>query len=87
MTAYISLFTLVKTTVSVIALLTCYNCASVKQGTHSSHLCCLWSPVHRGLRTTKGYSDEVKRKCLKMYVNGMSFRGIERGHCVCITRR
>ncbi|GBE76020.1 hypothetical protein myaer87_32470 [Microcystis aeruginosa NIES-87] len=28
---------------------------------------------------TKGYSDDVKRTCLKMYVNGMEFRGIERG--------
>jgi transposase-like protein len=28
--------------------------------------------------TTKGYSDDVKRECLKMYVNGMGFRGIER---------
>ena len=27
---------------------------------------------------TKGYSDNVKRSCLKMYVNGMGFRGIER---------
>jgi insertion element IS1 protein InsB len=26
---------------------------------------------------TKGYSDNVKRSCLKMYVNGMGFRGIE----------
>ncbi len=26
----------------------------------------------------KGYADEVKRECLKMYVNGMGFRGIER---------
>ena len=26
----------------------------------------------------KGYSDEVKRECLKMYTNGMGFRGIER---------
>ena len=25
---------------------------------------------------TQGYSDEVKRECLKMYVNGMGFRGI-----------
>ena len=25
-----------------------------------------------------GYSDEVKRDCLKMYVNGMGFRAIER---------
>lgn len=28
--------------------------------------------------TCKGYSDEVQRECLKMYVNGMGFRGIER---------
>lgn len=26
----------------------------------------------------KGYSDETKASCLKMYVNGMGFRGIER---------
>ena len=26
----------------------------------------------------KGYSEEVKRECLKMYVNGMGFRAIER---------
>jgi insertion element IS1 protein InsB len=27
---------------------------------------------------TKGYSEEVKKSCLKMYVNGMGFRAIER---------
>lgn len=27
---------------------------------------------------TKGYSDNVKRECLRMYVNGMGFRAIER---------
>lgn len=26
----------------------------------------------------QGYSDEVKRECLKLSVNGMGFRGIER---------
>jgi transposase-like protein len=26
----------------------------------------------------QGYSEEVKRECLTMYVNGMGFRGIER---------
>jgi transposase-like protein len=26
----------------------------------------------------KGYSDDVKQLCLKMYLNGMGFRGIER---------
>ena len=28
--------------------------------------------------TPKGYSDDFKRECLKMYVNGMGLRGIER---------
>jgi transposase-like protein len=28
--------------------------------------------------STTGYSQEVKEKCLEMYVNGMGFRGIER---------
>ncbi len=26
----------------------------------------------------RGYSDDFKRECLKMYVNGMGFRGIQR---------
>jgi transposase-like protein len=26
----------------------------------------------------KGYSDEIKRECLEMYVNGSGFRAIER---------
>ena len=26
----------------------------------------------------QGYSDDIKQQCLRMYVNGMSFRGIER---------
>lgn len=26
----------------------------------------------------KGYSDDAKQLCLKMYLNGMGFRGIER---------
>ena len=26
----------------------------------------------------QGYSDQVRRECLKMYVNGMGFWGIER---------
>jgi transposase-like protein len=28
--------------------------------------------------TQRGYSEETKNECLKMYVNGMGFRGIER---------
>ena len=26
----------------------------------------------------RGYSDDIRRLCLRMYVNGMGFRGIER---------
>ncbi|AFY30612.1 hypothetical protein Cal7507_0107 [Calothrix sp. PCC 7507] len=26
----------------------------------------------------KGYSEKLKQECLKMYINGMGFRGIER---------
>ena len=26
----------------------------------------------------RGYSDEIRKICLKMYLNGMGFRGIER---------
>ncbi len=26
----------------------------------------------------QSFTDEVRRECLKMYVNGMGFRGIER---------
>ena len=35
----------------------------------------------------KGYSEEVKRECLKMYVNGMGFRAIERVKGVYHTTR
>lgn len=44
-----------------------------------NHICvdCSRQFIER-YETTKGYSDEVKRECLKMYVNGMGFRGIER---------
>ncbi len=34
---------------------------------------------------TRGYSDEVKRLCLKMYVNGMGVRGISRATDVAHT--
>jgi len=33
------------------------------------------------------HSDEVKRECLKMYINGMEVSVIERGHCRYITQR
>ena len=50
----------------------------IKRG-KQNHICvaCNRQFIDR-YETTKGYSDEVKRECLKMYVNGMGFRGIER---------
>jgi transposase-like protein len=42
-------------------------------------------PVKVALPTTnRGYSYKLKRECLKIYVNGMGLRAIERGHCVFI---
>ena len=42
-------------------------------------------PVKVFLPTTnRGYSDKLKGECLKIYVNGMGLRAIERGHCVLI---
>jgi transposase-like protein len=35
---------------------------------------------------SKGYSEEVKQECLKMYLNGMGFRAIERVKGVHHTR-
>lgn len=35
--------------------------------------------------TNRGYSDKLKRECLKIYVNGMGWRAIERGHHTIIT--
>jgi hypothetical protein len=42
-------------------------------------------PVKVALPTTnRGYSDKLKRECLKIYVNSRGLRAIERGHCVFI---
>jgi len=34
--------------------------------------------IYRCLWSTKGYSDDIKQQCLKLYVNGIGFRAIER---------
>jgi transposase-like protein len=31
-----------------------------------------------GYSVTQGYSDDIRQQCLRMYVNDMGFRGIER---------
>ncbi|MEP0911501.1 IS1 family transposase [Leptolyngbya sp. GB1-A1] len=50
----------------------------IKKG-KQNHICvdCKRQFVDR-YEAHKGYSDEVKRECLKLYVNGMGFRAIER---------
>ena len=50
----------------------------IKQG-KQNHICynCRRQFVIRNNKPP-GYSDEVKRDCLKMYVNGMGFRAIQR---------
>ncbi len=50
------------------------------------YLCHNWGrPVKVALPTTnRGYSDKLKCEGLKIYVNGMGLRAIERGHCVFI---
>ena len=49
----------------------------IKKG-NQNHLCmnCRRQFVIRN-KAPRGYSDEFKRECLKMYVNGMGLRGIE----------
>jgi transposase-like protein len=50
----------------------------IKRG-KQNHICvsCGRQFIER-YEASRGYSDEVKRECLKMYTNGMGFRGIER---------
>jgi len=56
-----------------------------KRGKLSLPLPQLWSPREScSTETNRGYSDKLKRECLKIYVNGMGLRAIERGDCVFI---
>ncbi len=43
-----------------------------------NHLCVACNRQFIEHYTLSGYADEVKQLCLRMYVNGMGFRGIER---------
>ncbi len=49
----------------------------IKKG-KQNHICvdCLRQFVIRNA-APRGYSDEFKRECLKMYLNGMGLRGID----------
>ncbi len=50
----------------------------IKRG-KQNHICvsCGRQFIER-YEASRGYSDQVKRECLKMYTNGMGFGGIER---------
>ena len=63
----------------------CPECGSIhirkngiKRGkqNHICHDCHRQFVIHN--EAPPGYSDEMKRECLKMYTNGLGFRAIER---------
>jgi hypothetical protein len=47
--------------------------------------CALTSELINLYELLKGYSNEIKRECLKVYVNGTLFGDIYHGLKVCIT--
>ncbi|BAQ61880.1 hypothetical protein GM3708_3506 (plasmid) [Geminocystis sp. NIES-3708] len=51
----------------------------IKKG-KQNHLCvdCGRQFIDYSQRGSKGYDDALRRECLKMYVNGLGFRAIER---------
>ena len=62
----------------------CPRCASTeisKNGQHygkQNYICRCCRRQFVEFYDPKGYSDDLKRECLEMYVNGMGFRAIER---------
>ena len=69
----------------MVHLMECPHCQSdhVRKNGHrrgkQNHLCLGCGRQFVDNPTTKrGYSDGIRRLCLRMYVNGMGFRGIER---------
>lgn len=65
-------------------MMQCLHCQSkqtVKNGGRNgiqSYLCRSCGRQFRETHTPQGYSPEVKEHCLKLYLNGMGFRAIER---------
>lgn len=70
-------------------MMQCSHCQSnqtVKNGRRNgtqSYLCRSCARQFRETHTPQGYPPEVKDHCLKLYVNGMGFRSIERVTGVC----
>lgn len=62
----------------------CPRCASThirkngKQRGKQNHICVKCGRQFINSYESKGYSEEIKRECLEMYVNGSGFRAIER---------
>ncbi|WP_315786134.1 IS1 family transposase [Fischerella sp. JS2] len=57
----------------------CHNRKNGKKRGKQNHICCDCGRQFIDVyKPPRGYSDEIKQECLKMYVNGMGFRGIER---------
>lgn len=48
------------------------------RGNQQNHICARCDRQFIEHYDTNGYSDEVKRLCIRMYVNGMGFRGMSR---------
>ena len=67
----------------------CSHCQSnqtVKNGRRNgiqNYLCRSCERQFRETHTPQGYSLNVKEHCLKLYLNGMGFRAIERATQVC----
>jgi transposase-like protein len=55
------------------------NKNGIKRG-KQNHICidCGRQFVNSQSSNSRGYNDEIRSECLKMYVNGMGFRAIER---------
>jgi transposase-like protein len=62
----------------------CPRCASThirkngKQRGKQNYICAKCGRQFIDSYEAKGYSEEIKRECLEMYVNGSGFRAIER---------
>ena len=58
----------------------CPRCASthIRKNGKQNYICVKCGRQFVDFYEPKGYSEEIKRECLEMYVNGSGFRAIER---------
>ncbi len=68
----------------VAIVMQCPRCASThirkngKKGSKQNYICVNCRRQFIDSYEKQGYSEEIKRECLEMYVNGSGFRAIER---------